>query len=433
MVPLSTAHSLLELFHTHYGRWVKFPEDISISALLSHINKSPLLLCSIFLIAVRHTTQDLADRLAPKLFQEAMRLVTSSLLIVPQPIEFFQAVLILSLWSTTIGQVPLSVDSWLLTGYALQQALASPDFVEIFRAGSNTPVTRPQLDVWCLWNHLCFAHLQYSVGTRRQALLNQEQINHCVRLIGADNVTNYEARMVAESSLYWIIYGKCSGSEVTLTEAKAALQTWQQEWMTLFDQPRSQFLQMGFHFAHLLAYGQFIRSPSRRQTGPSAVIETIVMEMIHHSTTIINLAIETTDERTRHLTDHIYHIVTFSALTLCRLVHIYEAKLQAANHNVDALDDLVVKLIDWLRSIGLPCHAAHMLAAILAAQFNKLRPTYVRPDVVGDIGFSTFSQQNFLGDDGILSSEFIGSEFFNIAIDATPWPQWEPRYTDDEL
>lgn len=90
-----------------------------------------------------------------------MRLVTSSLLIVPQPIEFFQAVLILSLWSTTIGQVPLSVDSWLLTGYALQQVMASPEFMEVFRDSSNISEERSHIDAWCLWNHLCLAHLQY--------------------------------------------------------------------------------------------------------------------------------------------------------------------------------------------------------------------------------------------------------------------------------
>lgn len=90
-----------------------------------------------------------------------MRLVTSSLLIVPQPTEYFQAVLILSLWSTTIGQVPLSVDSWLLTGYALQQAMASPEFVEVLRASSKAPAERSRIDAWCLWNHLCLAHLQY--------------------------------------------------------------------------------------------------------------------------------------------------------------------------------------------------------------------------------------------------------------------------------
>ncbi|KUL82988.1 hypothetical protein ZTR_09296 [Talaromyces verruculosus] len=189
---------------------------------------------------------------------------------------------------------------------------------------------------------------------------------------------------------------------------------------------------MGFHFAHLLAYGESLRSPTKIQNS-SAVVETVVIEMVHHSTTIINLAIETTDDRTRHLTDHIYHIVTFSALTLCRLVHTYEEKLTAVNHDVGELDNLVVKLIDWLRSIGLPCHAAHMLAGILAAQFNKLRPSYVRPEVTGELDFGTFSDQNLAGMDGLLNSDFIGWEFFNIAMDTAPWPQWESMYTNNGL
>jgi hypothetical protein len=146
----------LKRFHIHYGRWVRFPDGISTEALLQRIRKSPLLICSVFLIAIRHTTQNLAERLAPHLFHEAKRLVTESLLIAPQPLEFFQAVLILSLWSTTIGQAPLSIDSWLLTGYALQQAVVSPDFANVFFPSTDIP----QLDNWCLWNHLCLAHLQ---------------------------------------------------------------------------------------------------------------------------------------------------------------------------------------------------------------------------------------------------------------------------------
>lgn len=179
---------------------------------------------------------------------------------------------------------------------------------------------------------------------------------------------------------------------------------------------------MGFHFAHLLAYGQSLRSPTKIQNS-SAAIETIVIEMVHHSQTIMNLAMETTDERTQHLTDHIYHIITFSALTLCRLVHTYEAKLTAAGCDIDSLDNLVVRVVDWLRSIGLPCHAAHMLASILAAQFTKLRPTYRRPEAVGEIGFGSLNHQ-MSNDEGLLNPDLIGSEFFNIAMDTMPWPEW---------
>lgn len=75
---------------------------------------------------------------------------------------------------------------------------------------------------------------RYCVGTRRQALLNQEQINHCLRLIELDNITNYEARMVAEVNLYWIIYTHSCRSNINLSETKNALQIWRRDWTTLF-------------------------------------------------------------------------------------------------------------------------------------------------------------------------------------------------------
>ena len=147
-------------FHIHYGRWVRFADEIPTATLLPRLRRSPLLLCCVFLIAVRHTKQALANELAPQLFQEAKSLITASILTVPQSFEFFQAALILSLWSTTIGQVPLSIDSWLLTGYALQQASASPDFDHVFRVNPTQHMTKLQVDAWCLWNHLFLAHLQ---------------------------------------------------------------------------------------------------------------------------------------------------------------------------------------------------------------------------------------------------------------------------------
>lgn len=73
--------------------------------------------------------------------------------------DFFQSVLILSLWSTTVGQVPLSIDGWLLTSYAIQQALASPKF-SFLNEQKAAHIDINCLDRWCVWNHLCLAHLQ---------------------------------------------------------------------------------------------------------------------------------------------------------------------------------------------------------------------------------------------------------------------------------
>jgi hypothetical protein len=100
--------------------------------------------------------------LAPRLFQEAKTLLSICLLDVPQSIEFFQAAVILSMWSTTIGQTPLSIDSWLLSGFALQHSFASEVFAPIMgrSAAQAVSLSKNELDRWCVWNHLCLVHLQ---------------------------------------------------------------------------------------------------------------------------------------------------------------------------------------------------------------------------------------------------------------------------------
>lgn len=153
------AISLLALFQENYGRWVSFNSTSPIMRLLEDVRKSPLLLTACCLIAVRHTSQELASRLAPKLFKEAKTLLSVAMLNVPQPLQFFQASLVLSLWSTTIGQIPLGIDSWLLSGFALQHSVASGLFAPSME-GPRTHLDKEELDHLCIWNHLCLAHLQ---------------------------------------------------------------------------------------------------------------------------------------------------------------------------------------------------------------------------------------------------------------------------------
>lgn len=151
------AHRFLE----HYGRWVAFKETTSPDVLLAEVRNSHLLLCACCLIAVRHTTQEYASRLAPQLFQEAKSLLSTALLVVPQSIAFFQAALVLSLWSTTIGQALLSIDSWLLSGFALQHCFSSDLFALVTNTARSSSLSRQEIDRWFIWNHLCLVHLQY--------------------------------------------------------------------------------------------------------------------------------------------------------------------------------------------------------------------------------------------------------------------------------
>ncbi|KAE8404973.1 hypothetical protein BDV37DRAFT_293362 [Aspergillus pseudonomiae] len=359
--------NLITIFLEHYGRWVLFDPETDPKILLGRVNRSPLLFSACCLIAVRHTTESLATTLAPKLYQSARSLVSTALLVSPQPIEFFQAAIVLSLWSTTVGQVPLSIDSWLLSGFALQHCQSSPLFDAVNTANAHTELTKTTLDNWCIWNHLCLAHLQYCVGTSRKSMLQASQIPKCRAIVGSDHATNYELRMST---------GLEKGAE----------------------QPRAQFLLMGFHFAHLLLYDQCLKSKTARAR------ESVISEMIRHSTAIIRLAIDTADDRTRHLTDHIYHMITFAAIIICRLLSAYEDQLIQI-YNLDELDSLILSLVTWMQTIGLPCHAAHTLGHVIGKVHQKLRPAVV-PQPLATEQSEAFFGQDLAG----YFPEFLGVE-----------------------
>lgn len=164
---------------------------------------------------------------------------------------------------------------------------------------------------------------------------------------------------------------------------------------------------MGFYFAQLLAYDQALKSRS------AAVRESLLAEMIRLSAAIMQLAFDTSDVRTRHLSDHVYHMVTFAAVTLCRLLHMYERQV-ASSQNILELDSLVLTLVTWLHSIGLPCHVAHTLGDVVAAFHQKLRPE-AHPSPYGD-------PQD---DIGLYFPELLGMESFeNGNFDFLP--DWDP-------
>ncbi|KAF1996810.1 hypothetical protein P154DRAFT_547693 [Amniculicola lignicola CBS 123094] len=337
--------TLLALFQEHYGRWVSFNPLTQPALLLEDLRAFPLLLSACCLIAVRHTTQDLAARLAPKLFKEAKTLLSIAML-----------------------HVPLSIGSWLLSGSAIQQTTA---------------------------------------------MLDPEDVDCCCVILGSDHATNFESRMVAEVYLYWIIYESC-GVSVDLPKAQAALHTWKEEWGFLLEQFRAQFLQMGFYFPQLLVYDQSLKSRS------AAVRESLLLEMVRLSTSIINLAMDTGDDRTRHLSDHIYHMISFAAVTLCRLLHTYEEQLPLS-HDLHGLDRLILSLASWLHAIGLPAHIAFTMGNVVAGFHKKLRPNSGPSPSASYAEVDPAIQDDFAW----LFPELFGTASFDM-MNGTMLPEYQP-------
>lgn len=120
------------------------------------------------------------------------------------------------------------------------------------------------------------------------------------------------------------------------------------------------------HFAHLFAHYQWLKPRSGETDLPC------ILEMIELSKKIIELAMDTADERTRYLTDHIYHVIAFSALLLCQLILKHEILLQSSGCDLAAANATIVGLLDWFMSLNLRGHTATLLANTILVQYQKL-------------------------------------------------------------
>lgn len=417
LVSTDEAKQLLTIFHNHYRRWIALRESGESNSDLS-ITNSPLLLCACCLIAVRHWSSERARHIVDALFAEVKSLLSQQLLQSPQPLAFFQAVLVLSMWSTTIGQTPLSIDAWLVTGFAIQHASASDVFRESQYSSSLDSEFESTVGKLLLWNRLCLAHLHACISMRRNAMVSKADVERIRKRLPPGELSNFEMRMVAETNLYWALYDNAVASSVNLPQAQAVLQSWKHVWNFLLEQPRSQFLQMGYHFAQLLMFEQCLNNKS------AAVRESLLAEMVRLSSAILQLAMETTDERTKHLTDHIYHMIAFAAITLCRLLCKYESQLQTRLDIPDS-DTLILNTITWLRSLGSSLHVGHTMGDLIHAAHRKLRP-----DAHVELRRASEPQQPT--PDQAIFPDFMGLGMDTLDIDWDAMlPDWQSLASDE--
>lgn len=176
-------------------------------------------------------------------------------------------------------------------------------------------------------------------------------------------------------------------------------------------QPRAQFLQMGYYFGLLLTLTRSIRSKR-------GSVSTNLDDLIRLITSVLHLVIETVDERTQYLTDHVYHVVVFCALTLCQILSKHEALLQIS-HDVSALESLLLSTVDWLKSIGTASHITHLLARVIESQYRKARPEQRMVEV-------TTIPTPDMADSMFAYPDYLMTDLYNYGDNSADlWQEWQ--------
>ncbi|GMG19506.1 unnamed protein product [[Candida] boidinii] len=254
---------LLQHFRDRYGRWVSFPDSYSTAKLMIRIRyKCPLFLTVACTLALKFSDPFLKDNIYKLLIKVIKHDLDSSLLDFPYcnfygrggGLEFLQSLIILSIYGLCLSQDDLQIDSWYLSGIAIQLFTTldsmgvlrvdgyeninnNSDFYitgessishsgEIKSTTSKTTINDKntklksknkklkkdvtnefnQLTIYRLWNHLCLVHMIYCILTGRSCINDELRLNLARKTLELSNSTNFDGRMNAELSLHLITY-----------------------------------------------------------------------------------------------------------------------------------------------------------------------------------------------------------------------------------
>ncbi|GAV53856.1 hypothetical protein ZYGR_0AK03580 [Zygosaccharomyces rouxii] len=281
LITLPEALLLVDSFRQHYGAWCSFPADQPIDELVESIRSKngSLLLTTTCVLALRYTDRyhDLKTRVYKNLLYKLKSDLQLSLKFMPQTTEFLQAIVILSLYSSSFSSDIMSLDAWYLSGIGLQQyitkniqeslqtALGQRNYFE------DEPSEIGAFTSLRIWNHLCLVHLTHCVFSGRMCVVDEIRLDLCRRVLQMPKATNFDGRMVGEIALELILYNfmqqcQSAGSTTpgestnTLEDVKEDLKDWLEEWNYLFTQPITQFLKFAYHYGYsMIIYSWYHR------------------------------------------------------------------------------------------------------------------------------------------------------------------------------
>lgn len=377
IVSESMALRFLQDFRQNCGRWVSFPLDLPVDQLLVRIRqRCSLLLTVVCCVALRYNPHmaEYKDKVYPLLLNKLQQELTASLLVVPQTIEFMQALTLLSIYGLSLSAKEFVIDSWFISSVALQHFITKDALGLVMSADGISPVTEfDEVTTYRVWNHLCLAHLVHCVMTGRMCILDEIRLDQCRRSLDLSSATNFDGRMIAEISFQLIVYNFIETLQ-PLQTFEDELAQWLEQWGYLFEQPTTQFTETGYHYGYLVVLyhshyrSLYLKKKSQKPTSngndhhdkrgftslleltelsesvfdpfalglvsddPQFTVVSDVLEEVNISTLykmaslgrkvidgLLNVA---DDEYFRHLSDQLHFSGLFTGLLLCRMMSV---------------------------------------------------------------------------------------------------------------
>ncbi|KAK8068963.1 hypothetical protein PG994_005579 [Apiospora phragmitis] len=243
-----TATELVRLFLRHHGHLLLVHNAAdSPAADLRQI--SPFLHSVVCLCAILYR-EDLCGTPAHRQVYEQVRITLGqTLLSSPLNLEEINAVLVMS----DHADGPEYIDSWLLTGYCVKQAMLSISFSKIvnnIKHGSSNIQDRQAIH---LWSTVCLHHLHWAATTGRPSVLQSSYVNQCNILLSFYQASMQDGMLVAEVLLYSVLHSKLRKRSYLDAHGECSeFKTWKQKWNHLMSLPTASMLRIGYYAAYLI-------------------------------------------------------------------------------------------------------------------------------------------------------------------------------------
>ncbi|RDW79519.1 hypothetical protein BP6252_04157 [Coleophoma cylindrospora] len=326
-----TAYELLDLFLARAGPWLQLTawESIGIrSDMNQSISSNLIAACVLQGMAL----SDLRNSATHETFYEYVRSILAPVLLIsPLPLDCLFALSISCWWCIAPVKKMEYIDSWLVSGHAVQQAMLTINFTNLrakIKKGTSDAVDRHTLRTW---NHICLSHLYFAVGTGRPSLIAESYLDQCPSILNAFEPTIQDQTVLAEIHYYSAILKLLTTALPLQADGKCKeLDAWHDKWGYLLKLKTDRALAslMSYDFGYLVIAQRSLKninapSPTTPQSNHPVhpdthdeVQKAFILHSITYSTAVLESLTKLEPPFAESMPNHLYLSVIYSILVL---------------------------------------------------------------------------------------------------------------------
>ncbi|KAH6670866.1 hypothetical protein F5X68DRAFT_247418 [Plectosphaerella plurivora] len=222
---------------------------------------SPFMHSVCCLHAIAYQSDMVGGIMHKKIFDQVRTSLGRVLLLSPLTLEDIQGVLLMTdNGPFKTNSHPDFIDSWMLTGYCIKQAMLSISFSEIvtrIKTGASTAEDQRAIRLWAT---ICLQHLHWAASTGRPSTIPAAYLDSCNILLSFYDASMHDGMLLSEVLLYTNLLEKLETRHAPQSSPEnLGFPAWKERWNHLLSLPTASMLKVGYYSASLVLAVRFLQ------------------------------------------------------------------------------------------------------------------------------------------------------------------------------